>query len=100
MNDNGQVGFDEMPLGAETRDVLREIGYTAPTPIQAAFVPKALESKDIIGQAQTGTGKTAAFMIPIREGIGEAHNPQALILESLARPFLRGELRRGPSAAV
>lgn len=69
-----------MPLGPATREALRAIGYDSPTPIQAAFIPKALEKIDIIGQAQTGTGKTAAFMIPILEGITEERVPQALIL--------------------
>jgi ATP-dependent RNA helicase RhlE len=54
-------------LGLETR-ILRaveEAGYTEPTPIQAAAVPVVLRGKDLIGIAQTGTGKTAAFTLPI-----------------------------------
>ncbi|WP_419192895.1 DEAD/DEAH box helicase [Kolteria novifilia] len=59
---------------------LKEIGYTAPTPIQAAVIPEALNGSDVIGQAQTGTGKTAAFLIPIIERLNEQKQPQALIL--------------------
>lgn len=80
MISTNQAGFDAMPLGPVMQETLRAIGYLAPTPIQAAFIPKALEKIDIIGQAQTGTGKTASFMIPILEGIEEVKAPQALIL--------------------
>jgi ATP-dependent RNA helicase DeaD len=60
---------------------LDRVGYVTPTPIQAAFIPEALAGRDVMGQAQTGTGKTAAFLLPILQGIrdGEAV-PQALIL--------------------
>ena len=62
---------------------LKRNGYETPSPIQAAVIPHALEERDIIGQARTGTGKTAAFSIPILEmldPLSECHNPQALIL--------------------
>ena len=62
---------------------LQKHGYETPSPIQAQVIPPALEGLDIIGQARTGTGKTAAFSIPILEcldPIRECKNPQALIL--------------------
>ena len=62
---------------------LAKIGYTKPTPIQAGLIPLALEEYDVIGQARTGTGKTAAFAIPILEMIDlspKSTKPQALIL--------------------
>jgi len=55
--------------------------YTTPTPIQAAFIPQALDGLDVIGQAKTGTGKTAAFGIPLIEMLeGRSRGPQAIIL--------------------
>ena len=62
---------------------LIEAEYLDPTPIQAGLIPRALEGIDLMGQAQTGTGKTAAFCIPILEHIkphSELPNPQALVL--------------------
>ena len=62
---------------------LRRAGYESPTSIQAQVIPPALENLDIVGQARTGTGKTAAFGIPILEmldPLSETRNPQALIL--------------------
>ncbi len=61
---------------------LAEIGYDKPTPVQAGLIPLALEEHDVIGQARTGTGKTAAFAIPILEmlDLSGKPRPQALIL--------------------
>ena len=72
------LGLSETMLGA-----LRRAGYLTPTPIQAGMIPPALERVDVVGQARTGTGKTAAFAIPILEGLKsrrEVRGPQALIL--------------------
>ena len=80
MTVTSQVGFVDMPLGPALQKALSDIGYVQPTPIQEAFIPLALESTDIIGQAQTGTGKTAAFLLPILSKITEQRHPQALIL--------------------
>jgi ATP-dependent RNA helicase DeaD len=57
--------------------------YLEPTPVQAGLIPRALAGADVMGQAQTGTGKTAAFAIPILEQLDLAKKspyPQALIL--------------------
>ena len=62
---------------------LHDAGYTDPTPIQAGLIPRALEGVDLMGQAQTGTGKTAAFAIPILESLGTDHSersPMAMVL--------------------
>jgi len=60
---------------------LKHARYLTPTPIQAAFIPQALDGLDVIGQAKTGTGKTAAFGIPVIEMLEpRARGPQALIL--------------------
>src|SRR5881296_1516506 len=59
--------FNEMHLSAPMLDAIARAGYTTPTPIQARAIGIALEGKDLIGCAQTGTGKTAAFAIPTIE---------------------------------
>ncbi len=62
---------------------LGKAGYIEPTPIQAGLIPRALEGVDLMGQARTGTGKTAAFVIPILERLQHGkrgHGPQALVL--------------------
>jgi ATP-dependent RNA helicase DeaD len=60
---------------------LKRIGYVTPSPIQAAFIPEAIEGFDVLGQAKTGTGKTAAFAIPLIEMHEErGRGPQAIIL--------------------
>jgi len=75
------VGFSDLGLSPEMLNALRQAGYRTPTPIQAAFIPEALEGKDVIGQAKTGTGKTAAFAIPLIEMLEErGRGPQAIVL--------------------
>ena len=75
--------FEDMDLSPAMRKALERAAYQQPTPVQAGFIPAALDGIDVIGQARTGTGKTAAFAIPILEELlpkREAPNPQALIL--------------------
>jgi ATP-dependent RNA helicase RhlE len=57
--------FEGLGLNAHLLKAIKESGYTRPTPIQTAAIPPAMEGRDIIGSAQTGTGKTAAFLLPI-----------------------------------
>ena len=64
-----QVGFDKLGLSEATLAGIRQAGFQTPSPIQAAFIPLAIAGGDCIGQAQTGTGKTAAFVLPILERI-------------------------------
>ena len=75
------VQFNDLALRPELMQAVTELGYTEPTPIQAALIPVMLTGVDVIGQAQTGTGKTAAFALPILNNLepGERH-VQALVL--------------------
>ena len=59
--------FSSLGLGSELVSALTDQGYENPTPIQAAAIPKALAGHDLLAAAQTGTGKTAAFMLPSLE---------------------------------
>lgn len=75
--------FRDLELSKVMLRALKRGGYEKPTPIQAGVIPSALDGYDILGQARTGTGKTAAFSIPILElldPISECRKPQALIL--------------------
>lgn len=70
-----------MGLSRPMLEALRKVRYANPSPIQAALIPEALEGHDVIGQAKTGTGKTASFAIPIIEMLeGRGRGPQAIIL--------------------
>jgi ATP-dependent RNA helicase RhlE len=64
---SGEEGFSQLPLHAKLKAGIQELGYTTPTPIQARTIPEAVGGRDLIGTAQTGTGKTAAFLLPILE---------------------------------
>ncbi|MCX8069353.1 MAG: DEAD/DEAH box helicase [Thermodesulfovibrionales bacterium] len=75
------MNFQELGLSKEILKSLAEMGFEEPTPIQVLVIPKILSGKDIIGQALTGTGKTAAFGIPIIEKCSKKIKPSALILE-------------------
>ena len=73
--------FSDLGISAEILKAVEDMGYTHPSTIQAQSIPFLLEGKDVIGQAQTGTGKTASFAIPIIDMMDASLNkPQALIL--------------------
>ncbi len=73
--------FSDLALSAPLLQAIREIGYEIPTPIQAVSIPPLLDGHDLLGQAQTGTGKTAAFALPILNNIDTTRRePQALVL--------------------
>ena len=73
--------FADLGLSDDTLAALRDVGYESPSPIQEQAIPSLLEGRDVIGQAQTGTGKTAAFGLPIMEYIDPTENEvQALVL--------------------
>jgi ATP-dependent RNA helicase RhlE len=75
------VTFDSLGLRPEVLTAVRDVGYTHPTPIQAEAIPLALRGRDLIGLAQTGTGKTAAFTLPIIDRLlGGPRRTRALIL--------------------
>ena len=72
--------FTSLNLRDEIMQAINELGYSTPTPIQAAMIPIMLSGADVIGQAQTGTGKTAAFALPILHNFTPQRHVQALIL--------------------
>ncbi|TNE91648.1 MAG: DEAD/DEAH box helicase [Deltaproteobacteria bacterium] len=67
--------FDDLDLIAPLLDALDEEGYSEPTPIQRQAIPALFEGRDILGIAQTGTGKTAAFSLPVIQLLWESHRP-------------------------
>jgi ATP-dependent RNA helicase DeaD len=74
-------GFDTLGLSEPIQRGLSELGYEAPTPIQRQTIPLLLAGRDVVGQAQTGTGKTAAFALPILQNLDVSLNAvQALVL--------------------
>lgn len=75
------MNFEDFRLSQETLKSISEIGFEEPTPIQISAIPIILNGKDLVGQAQTGTGKTAAFAIPIAERCRKGRKPFAIILE-------------------
>jgi ATP-dependent RNA helicase DeaD len=72
--------FTSLNLRDEVMQAITELGYTQPTPIQASMIPIMLTGADVIGQAQTGTGKTAAFTLPILHNFQQQRHVQALVL--------------------
>ena len=78
---SAQPSFDELGLDPKILEALRGVGYERPSPIQAATIPHLLADKDLVGQAQTGTGKTAAFALPILSRLElEQQKPSVLVL--------------------
>jgi ATP-dependent RNA helicase DeaD len=83
ITDDGAQGFSDLGLGSKLLDVLTELGYEEPTPIQRQAIPPLLAGRDVLGQAATGTGKTAAFALPLLqrlEGRAPAAVPMGLVL--------------------
>ena len=76
--------FAELNLSAKVQQAITATGYTTPTPIQAHAIPVAMEGRDVLGIAQTGTGKTASFVLPmisrLETGRARARMPRSLIL--------------------
>lgn len=79
------MGFKRLGLSDPTLEAVADAGYTEPTPIQAQAIPQILMGRDVLGIAQTGTGKTASFTLPmidiLAEGRARARMPRSLILE-------------------
>ncbi len=81
MTTESEVSFRELALPDAVLKSLTRLGYERPSPIQAACIPALLQGRDIIGQAQTGTGKTAAFALPLLANVAVARlEPQVLVL--------------------
>ncbi|KAA3651506.1 MAG: ATP-dependent helicase [Proteobacteria bacterium] len=80
-SDQTPATFAALGLSAPVLTALSEIGYETPSPIQAACIPHLLEGRDLLGEAQTGTGKTAAFALPALERVDAGRRvPQVLVL--------------------
>jgi superfamily II DNA/RNA helicase len=79
------ITFDDLGLSEATLRAVKEGGYNTPTPIQAQAIPEVLKGRDVLGIAQTGTGKTASFTLPmidiLASGRSRARMPRTLILE-------------------
>ncbi|GAB3686171.1 DEAD/DEAH box helicase [Salinisphaera aquimarina] len=83
--ESSPVPFSELGLSAAVMKAVESVGYESPSPIQAATIPPLLAGRDVLGQAQTGTGKTAAFALPIlsrlhASGQNSSKAPRALVL--------------------
>src|SRR3981189_3883448 len=74
--------FSELPISAYVKERLSSARFSTPTPVQAAAIPHALEGKDVLATAETGTGKTLAFLIPVLEKLLKRASPgiSALVL--------------------
>ncbi len=68
--------FDDLRLNKPLLDAVRSAGYETPTPIQAKVIPLVLDGQEILACAQTGTGKTAAFALPILQRLGAGQSPK------------------------
>ncbi|MBL4844082.1 MAG: DEAD/DEAH box helicase, partial [Planctomycetes bacterium] len=76
-----EIKFSDLGLHPDLERAVAELGYETPTPIQARAIPPLLAGRDLLGQAQTGTGKTAAFALPLLQRIDiEKHGVQAIVL--------------------
>ena len=75
------IKFSDLDLDPRVLKAITEVGYETPSPIQAATIPSLLQGRDVVGLAQTGTGKTAAFALPVLSNIDpNQKTPQALVL--------------------
>lgn len=80
-DEHGTTTFDDLGLGPKVLRALRDVGYETPSAIQAATIPTLLAGRDVVGLAQTGTGKTAAFALPVLDRLDVSQKaPQALVL--------------------
>ncbi|MCK4862056.1 MAG: DEAD/DEAH box helicase, partial [Rhodobacteraceae bacterium] len=78
------TSFNDLGLDPKVLQAVADTGYTTPTPIQAEAIPHALQGRDVLGIAQTGTGKTASFTLPmitmLAKGRARARMPRSLVL--------------------
>ena len=97
-------GFDELGLSDELLRAVENLGYTAPTPVQAGSIPEVLAGRDLLAAAQTGTGKTAAFLLPTMNNLEHVAPPKP-VKEKKGRNRRRGAKKpegngRGPLMLV
>src|SRR5216684_1151813 len=94
--------FSELPISAYVKERLSSARFSTPTPVQAAAIPHALEGKDVLATAQTGTGKTLAFLIPVLEKLLRRSSPgiAALVVGGLSETQQLSVIRKGPGLVV
>ena len=93
------MNFTDLALAAPLLDALQRQGYTQPTPIQQQSIPHILKGKDIFGCAQTGTGKTAAFALPILQMLSSGSPEKRAIRALILAPTRELALQIGASFA-
>ena len=93
--------FDELGLSAQMLEAVRVLGYDSPTPVQARAIPEVLAGRDLLAAAQTGTGKTAAFLLPTMDRLEHVAPPKPMPGRSGSRGSRRGEGNgHGPAMLV
>src|SRR5690606_38454036 len=96
----GAVRFQDLQLIAPIQRALAQAGYTTPTPIQRAAIPPALQGKDVLGCAQTGTGKTAAFALPVLQHVDRTAGDEARLRCLILTPTRELAAQIGESLAT
>ena len=90
------IRFDELELNPKILRGIKDMGFEEATPIQAQGIPAVLSGRDVIGQAQTGTGKTAAFGIPVLESVdASSHKTQVIILSPTRELAIQVQMKSG-----
>jgi len=80
------MSFSKLGLSQHIQDTIASLGYETPTPVQAQAIPLILEGRDVMGGAQTGTGKTAAFALPIIEQLSQVQRPNGAVRALVLTP--------------
>src|ERR1700748_2269567 len=95
------MGFSNLDLSPEVLQAVSDAGYTNPTPIQEKAIPHVKRGRDVLGCAQTGTGKTASFVLPMIDmlaaGRARVRMPRSLILETTRELAAQGPAPVGAS---
>ena len=87
--DSNDLSFDKLGLPSDILEAVKKVGFETPSPIQARTIPALMEGRDVVGLAQTGTGKTAAFALPILARIDKSNRtPQAVSYTHLTLPTI------------
>ena len=92
--------FEELNLSAPLLEAIAQLDFTEMTEIQEKAIPLLLEGKDVIGKSNTGTGKTAAFSIPILEQMGQMQRHIELLLGQMASSLHGGQIAAQPSVGL
>jgi ATP-dependent RNA helicase RhlE len=94
------MSFDHLPLISPLRDALKEEGYRSPTPIQVEAIPEVLKQKDLLACAQTGTGKTAAFSLPLLQLLDQQNSKKRGIRSLILTPTRELAIQIGDSLSA